>query len=96
MRVRFWGTRGSIRVALTVADIRDKLAQALVHDPDPRRDLDMASYGVVKMLPGGPDGLGTGYQGLGWEPKLAFGGLAQADWRAAPGPVDPVQGGEPR
>src|SRR5215471_1862340 len=35
----------------------------LVHDPDPRHDLDMASYGVVKMLPGGP-GQGTGYQGL--------------------------------
>jgi hypothetical protein len=51
-----------------------------VHDPDPRRDLDMASYGVVKMLPGGP---GTGYQGLGWEPKLAFGTLAKADWQAA-------------
>jgi hypothetical protein len=60
----------------------------LVHDPDPRRDLDMASYGVVKMLPGGP---GTGYDGLGWEPKLAFGALAQVDWRAAP-----VGGGEPR
>lgn len=30
MRVRFWGTRGSIPVALTVADIRDKVAQALV------------------------------------------------------------------
>ncbi len=29
MRVRFWGTRGSIPVALTSADIRDKLAQAL-------------------------------------------------------------------
>src|SRR5512147_912381 len=29
MRVRFWGTRGSIPVALTAADIRDKLAQAL-------------------------------------------------------------------
>jgi hypothetical protein len=47
----------------------------LVHDPDPRRDLDLASYGLVKMLPGGP---GTGYQGLGWEPKLAFGALASA------------------
>jgi hypothetical protein len=47
----------------------------LVRDPDPRRDLDLASYGVVKMLPGGP---GTGYGGLGWEPKLAFGALAQA------------------
>jgi phosphoribosyl 1,2-cyclic phosphodiesterase len=30
VRVRFWGTRGSIPVALTTADIRDKLAQALV------------------------------------------------------------------
>jgi hypothetical protein len=29
---------------------------------------------VVKMMPGGP---GSGYQGLGWEPKLAFGALAQ-------------------
>ena len=29
MRVRFWGTRGSIPVALTAADVRDKLAQAL-------------------------------------------------------------------
>jgi hypothetical protein len=53
----------------------------LVHDPGPLRDLDMASYGVVRMLPGGP---GTGYDGLGWEPKLAFSALAKADWRAAP------------
>jgi phosphoribosyl 1,2-cyclic phosphodiesterase len=30
MRIRFWGTRGSIGVSLTSADIRDKLAQALV------------------------------------------------------------------
>jgi phosphoribosyl 1,2-cyclic phosphodiesterase len=30
MRVRFWGTRGSIPVALTSADVRDRLAQALV------------------------------------------------------------------
>src|SRR3954467_10622036 len=30
MRVRFWGTRGSIPVGLTVADMRDRLAQALV------------------------------------------------------------------
>src|SRR6516225_4241715 len=53
----------------------------LVHDPDPRRDLDMASYGVVKMLPGGP---GTGYNGLGWEPKLVFTALAQAGLGAGP------------
>jgi hypothetical protein len=44
------------------------------HDPEPRQDLDMASYGVVKMLKSGP---GTGYHGLGWEPKLAFAALAQ-------------------
>ncbi|HSN20722.1 MAG TPA: MBL fold metallo-hydrolase [Usitatibacter sp.] len=30
MRLRFWGTRGSIPVALTAADMRDRLAQALV------------------------------------------------------------------
>ena len=30
MRVRFWGTRGSIPVALTTSDVRDKLAQALL------------------------------------------------------------------
>ncbi len=55
-----------------------------LHDADPRRDLDMASYGLVKMLPGGP---GTGYHGLGWEPKLAFATLAQANWRT-PTPGD--------
>jgi hypothetical protein len=26
----------------------------LVHDPDPRRDLDLASYGLVRMLPRRP------------------------------------------
>ena len=47
----------------------------LVHRPgQPRLDLDMASYGVVKMLEAGPP---AGYQGLGWEPKAAFGALAQ-------------------
>jgi hypothetical protein len=45
----------------------------LVHDPEPRRDLDLASYGLVRLLPGGP---GAGYQGLGWEPKLAFRAMA--------------------
>src|SRR5512135_1152395 len=30
MRLRFWGTRGSIPVALTAADMRDRLAQALL------------------------------------------------------------------
>jgi hypothetical protein len=47
----------------------------LAHRPgQPRLDLDMASYGVVKMLEAGPP---AGYQGLGWEPKAAFGALAQ-------------------
>jgi phosphoribosyl 1,2-cyclic phosphodiesterase len=41
VRVRFWGTRGSIPVALTPADIRDKLAQALVAGSGRRFD----SYG---------------------------------------------------
>jgi hypothetical protein len=47
----------------------------MVHRPgQPRLDLDMASYGVVKMLEAGPP---AGYQGLGWKPKAAFGALAQ-------------------
>jgi hypothetical protein len=41
---------------------------------DPRRDLDLASYGLVSMLPEGP---GSGYQGLGWRPRLAFGAMAR-------------------
>jgi hypothetical protein len=47
----------------------------LAHHEEPRADLDMASYGVVKMLPGGP---GTGREGLGWEPKRSFAALARA------------------
>ena len=30
MRVRFWGTRGSIPVSLTWRDVRDRLVEALV------------------------------------------------------------------
>jgi hypothetical protein len=45
-----------------------------VHRAQPRQDLDLASYGVVRMLDTGP---GTGYQELGWEPKLAFTALAE-------------------
>ena len=36
---------------------------------DPRRDADLASYGLVSLL---PEGLGSGCQGLGWRPRLAF------------------------
>jgi hypothetical protein len=41
---------------------------------DPRRDLDLASYGLVSMLPEGP---GSGYQGLGWRRRLAFDAMAK-------------------
>ncbi|WP_329619708.1 hypothetical protein OG357_03545 [Streptomyces sp. NBC_01255] len=46
-----------------------------VHRPDgdPRDDLDLAGYGIVKVLDGG---LGTAYPGLPWEPKAAFAALA--------------------
>ena len=47
----------------------------LPHRDDPGRDLDMASYGVVKVLEGRP---GRGYPGMPWEPKAAFAALA--DW----------------
>jgi hypothetical protein len=45
----------------------------LPHLDDPGRDLDMASYGVVKVLEGRP---GRGYPGMPWEPKAAFAALA--------------------
>jgi hypothetical protein len=44
---------------------------------DPGR---LSVAGVVSMVPGGP---GSGYRGLGWEPRLAFGALARADWRTS-------------
>lgn len=56
----------------------------LAHDSDTRHDLDMASCGPVKMLPGG---LGTGYDGLGWEPGLAVDALAQPNWRTPSPPA---------
>jgi hypothetical protein len=45
----------------------------LVHRPDPREDLDLASWGVVKVL---ETGSGTTYPGVPWEPKAAFGALS--------------------
>lgn len=45
-------------------------------DGDPRDDMDLASYGVVKRLPGGARG--TAYPELGWEPKKVFYALAEA------------------
>ncbi|MFC4911815.1 hypothetical protein [Actinomadura gamaensis] len=52
-----------------------------VHRPDaadPRDDLDLASYGIVKVY---EDRLGTAYPGMPWEPKKAF--HAVADFYAA-------------
>jgi hypothetical protein len=52
------------------------------HSPDPRYDLDMASFGIVKVLPPGgyPPPSGEEYAPPGpddWEPKLAFADLAR-------------------
>ncbi|MCP2336165.1 hypothetical protein [Actinomadura rupiterrae] len=47
-----------------------------VHRPDaadPRDDLDLASYGVVKVY---EDRLGTTYPDMPWEPKQVFGAVA--------------------
>lgn len=43
------------------------------HRSDPREDLDMASWGVVKVL---EDGKGSTYPDMPWEPKAAFTTLA--------------------
>jgi hypothetical protein len=49
-------------------------AYNLPHRDDPRTDLDMGSYGVVKILEGRH---GDTYPDLAWEPKLAFAALAE-------------------
>lgn len=45
----------------------------LPHRSDPRADLDMASWGVVKILENHP---GNTYPDMPWEPKAAFAALA--------------------
>ena len=45
----------------------------LPHHADPREDLDMASYGIVKVY---EDRLGDTYPDMAWEPKAAFATLA--------------------
>ncbi|GII63776.1 hypothetical protein Skr01_38610 [Sphaerisporangium krabiense] len=40
---------------------------------DPREDLDLASYGIVKVY---EDRLGAAYPGMPWEPKAAFAAVA--------------------
>lgn len=42
------------------------------HSADPRTDLDMSGYGIVKVLPGAPGGP------IRWEPKAAFHAVARA------------------
>ena len=72
MRVRFWGTRGSIPVGLTVADVRDKLARALLAASGRHFD----SYGdalgfVQKSLPGSLPADCRASRGMlkGWLPR---------------------------
>ena len=43
-------------------------------DGDPRQDLDLASYGIVKVL---EHGHGEAYPDMVWEPKAAFRMLAE-------------------
>jgi hypothetical protein len=45
----------------------------LPHRPNPREDLDMGSYGIVKVL---EDHRGQNYPDMPWEPKAAFAALA--------------------
>lgn len=47
-----------------------------VHRPsgDPREDLDLASYGIVKVF---EDRHGDTYSDMPWEPKIAFTALAE-------------------
>jgi hypothetical protein len=59
------------------------------HRDDPRLDLDMASWGVVKIL---DQGLGTTYPGMPWEPKAAFTELAGYYRRLQNLPVPPAAG----
>jgi len=46
----------------------------LPHRENPREDLDMASYGMVKIL---EDKHGAAYPEMNWEPKVAFNALAE-------------------
>jgi hypothetical protein len=46
----------------------------LLHQPDPLHDFDMASYSLVKTLPG--PAAATAYPGMPWEPKQSFRAVA--------------------
>jgi len=58
-------------------------------DGDPRDDLDLASLGVVKVL---EDRDGDTYPGLPWEPKVAFGAIAEHYRDRAPRPGEAGHG----
>ena len=47
----------------------------LPYRADPREDLDMASYGIVKVY---EDRFGTTYPDMRWEPKAAFTAVASS------------------
>ena len=51
-------------------------------DGDPREDLDLASYGIVKVL---DHHQGEAHPDLGWEPKAAFRMLADYYSATKPG-----------
>jgi phosphoribosyl 1,2-cyclic phosphodiesterase len=51
MRVRFWGTRGSIPVGLTAADIHDKMARALLAGSGQRYETYDEARAFVASLP---------------------------------------------
>ena len=53
------------------AYVYDFLQAQMSHSPDPRFDLDMAGYGIVKVVANGPN-----TERLDWEPKAAFATLA--------------------
>jgi len=55
-------------------------------DPDPARDLDMAAYGIVKVLPWEP-----GDSSLRWKPKLAFDAVARRYAVRTPPVLEPRQ-----
>jgi hypothetical protein len=62
------------------------VSPVLTHHEDPRDDLDMASYSLVKSLPGQT---GTTYPGMPWERKQSFNALARHFAPTEPGaPID--------
>jgi phosphoribosyl 1,2-cyclic phosphodiesterase len=61
MRVRFWGTRGSIPVGLTVGDVRDKMARALLAASGRKFDSYGEALGYVQQVL--PPTLGHTYGG---------------------------------